>query len=143
MGNQFSKEEKNENTNNVNKAISWWISMKIGAIDTNVFKTNDQECNGFEDCCCIRRIMTALSYYNKISSQEPQKFIEFCDKYYSKQYLEDYIHFICNHKNDINALEIENTTCSSVNGCLSTTRHYRDRRVTEDNNNEIPHLCTD
>eukprot|EP01084_Bolivina_argentea_P186517 321497_1 len=71
-------------------------------IDTNIFKTNEEKCNGFNDCSSVKRIMTALSYYNKISSLKPHKFIDFCDKYYSKNYLEDYIHFICVHKNDMN-----------------------------------------
>eukprot|EP01084_Bolivina_argentea_P040762 75251_1 len=68
----------------------------------NVFQNNDDKCNGYKDCTFVKRIMTALSYYNKVSSQKPQQFITFCDKYYSKNYLQDYIHFICVHKNDIN-----------------------------------------
>eukprot|EP01084_Bolivina_argentea_P001365 2517_1 len=96
-------------------------------INTNVFQNIDRKCNGYNDCCYIKRIMTALSYYNRVSSEQPQIFIDFCDKYYAKKYLEDYIHFICIHKNDINKGKIKNTKCSSVTGCLSTTRHYRDR----------------
>eukprot|EP01084_Bolivina_argentea_P276373 471570_1 len=60
-------------------------------IDTNIFTTTDAECNGYNDCSCIKRLMATLSYYQKVSKQ-PQKFIDFCDKYYSKQYLQDYIH---------------------------------------------------
>eukprot|EP01084_Bolivina_argentea_P112243 200206_1 len=110
-------------------------------IDTRIFHSkNNNKCNGYNVCSCIKRIVTALSYYNKVSSQQAQTFIDFCHKYYPKEYSPDYIHCICMHKNDITKLQIEtNTACSSVNDCLSTTRHYRDRsKVTE-----APHLCID
>ncbi len=87
--------------------------------------SKQQKCNDYT-CSYLNRIKASLSYYNQISLNEPQKFIDFCDKYYSKQYLEDYIHVITVHKNDINKVEMENTKCSSVADCLSTTRHYRD-----------------
>eukprot|EP01084_Bolivina_argentea_P139113 244761_1 len=74
--------------------------------------------------------MTALSYYNKISPQKPQHFIDFCDTYYSKNYLQDYIHFICTHKNEMNKDETKNNTCM--------TRHYHD--IKNDQNIETPHL---
>eukprot|EP01084_Bolivina_argentea_P290222 498459_1 len=91
--------------------------------------------------------MTTLSYYSDIFSQKPNEFITFCDKYYSTNYLQDYIHIICIHKNDIIKDETKNETCTMVSGCLSTTRHYRDRTtnkdIENDNNNETPHLCVD
>eukprot|EP01084_Bolivina_argentea_P264184 447415_1 len=110
------------------------------SIDTSIFQIDEARCNGYNACSCIERIMTTLSYHKQISSQQPQTFIDFCDKYYSKQYLSDYIHLICVHKNDINKFEMENKTCSSINACLSTTRHYRDRAV---NDNAISHLYLD
>ncbi len=115
------------------------------ANDTNIFDANDIKCNGYNDCSCIKRIMTALSYYHKVSSsQEPQKFIEFCDKNYSKQYLDDYIHVRTVHQNDINKHEMENTTCTMVSSCVSTTRHYRDRSGKDNNNDdEAAHFCID
>eukprot|EP01084_Bolivina_argentea_P307362 531255_1 len=91
-------------------------------IDTNIFKTNEEKCNGFKECSFVKRIMTALLYYNKISSEKTQTFINFCDKYYSKHYLQDYIHAIDIHKNDINKDEKKTETCPMVSGCLSTTR---------------------
>ncbi len=106
-------------------------------IDTNIFQKNDNnnKCNGYNDCSCIKRIMAALSLYQKVSSQQPQEFIAFCDKYYSQQYLEDYTHCICVHKNDIYKDDMENKTCTMVSKCASTSRHYRDRAVKDDNNN--------
>eukprot|EP01084_Bolivina_argentea_P186516 321495_1 len=117
-------------------------------IDTSIFQTNKQKCNGFNDCSSVKRIMTALTYYNKILSQNTQKFIDFRDKYYSKNYLRDYIHFIDVHKNDINKDETKTETCPMVSSCVSTRRHYRDRNTNEDikndeNINEIPHLYVD
>eukprot|EP01084_Bolivina_argentea_P037193 68771_1 len=80
--------------------------------------------------------MTALSYYNEISSQEQDAFIDFCDNYYSRNYLQDYIHVICIHKNVINKDETK-----------TTTRHYRDRTtnqdIKKDENNGTPHLYVD
>eukprot|EP01084_Bolivina_argentea_P235178 395811_1 len=60
-------------------------------INKNIFNSNDNKCNGYNDCSCMKRIMAALSYYQQISSTQPQQFIDFCDTYYSKQYLQDYI----------------------------------------------------
>eukprot|EP01084_Bolivina_argentea_P112242 200205_1 len=80
--------------------------------------------------------MAALSYYQQLSLTQPQKFIDFCDKYYPKEYSPDYIHCISIHKNDMNKDEIENEkTCTMVSSCVSTTRHYRDRSVKDNNNN--------
>eukprot|EP01084_Bolivina_argentea_P047564 87650_1 len=101
-------------------------------IDTTVFKTSKKECNGCNDCPRIERIITALSYYDKLSSKDPNTFTSFCDKYYSKRYLEDYIHLISVHKNDASTDQLENKTCTGVRGCTSTTRHYRDRSQHED-----------
>eukprot|EP01084_Bolivina_argentea_P113051 201576_1 len=120
-------------------------------INTDIFKTNEspeETCNGYNDCCSVERIMAASSYYNQVSSQKPQAFINFCDKYYSKNYLQDYIHVIDIHKNDINKDEKKTETCPMVSGCVSTRRHYRDRNTNEDikndeNINEAPHLYVD
>eukprot|EP01084_Bolivina_argentea_P034554 63984_1 len=115
-------------------------------IDTKIFNINDKKCNGYNDCSFMTRITTTLSYYEDVSSQQPQKFIAFCDKYYSKQYLEDYIHCISVHKNDIYKDDMENKTkCTTVTKCASTNRHYRDRAVKDENNNnfETSHLYFD
>eukprot|EP01084_Bolivina_argentea_P259938 438824_1 len=93
------------NANKINGNITHGAKLDNfdGVYDIAMYENMNQEkCNGYIDCSFIKRIMTTLSYYNQVSSNEPQKFIDFCDKYYSKQYLEDYIHFICVHKNDIN-----------------------------------------
>eukprot|EP01084_Bolivina_argentea_P004729 8959_1 len=106
-------------------------------------------CNDFNDCSHTDRIMTTLSYYNTVSSQKSAEFIafiDFCNTDYSKQYLEDYIHFITVHKNDINKVEKETQTCSIVGGCSSTKRHYRDRSINDDSKqNDIvsQHMCVD
>eukprot|EP01084_Bolivina_argentea_P083523 151214_1 len=94
-------------------------------IDTQIFKKKKNKCNGISNCSYIKRIMTALSYYNKVSINEHQDFIEFFDKNYSFLFLEDYIHFMCVHKNNTKAMQYK--TCSSVNNCTATTRHYRNR----------------
>eukprot|EP01084_Bolivina_argentea_P096943 174257_1 len=104
-------------------------------IDKNIFNDNDKKCNGYNDCYCIKRLIAALSYYQKLYSQQPQTFIDFCDKYYSKQYLEDYVHCISVHKNDINNEDKDTKTCTMVTTCASTSRHYRDRAVKDENNN--------
>eukprot|EP01084_Bolivina_argentea_P228687 386184_1 len=119
------------------------MTEKVEAIDTNVFNINLNKCNGYNDCSCIKRIMTALAYYHKASSNDTQKFIDFCDKYYSKQYLQDYIHLRIMHKNDINKVEMESNICTMVGSCLSTRRHYRDRSVKDDNNIDAFHLYID
>eukprot|EP01084_Bolivina_argentea_P210762 358630_1 len=111
--------------------------------NTNDLNSSDMKCNGYNDCSCIKRIMKALSYYHKVSANEPQKFIDFCEKYYSKQYLDDYIHFRTVHKNYINKDETENTTCAMMSSCSSTTRHYRDRSVKDNKNDELSHIYID
>eukprot|EP01084_Bolivina_argentea_P022410 41652_1 len=113
------------------------MSQIIETINTNIFNIDGNECNGYNDCSFIKRIMTALAYYHNVSSNESQTFIYFCDKYYSKRYLQDYIHLMIVHKNDINknAMVITNKTCAMVSGCLSTTRHYRDRSVNDGTSN--------
>eukprot|EP01084_Bolivina_argentea_P025229 46925_1 len=113
------------------------MTQTMETVDPNIFNTNDNKCNGYNDCSCIKRLIIALSYYQKVSSQQPQNFIAFCDKYYSKQYLQDYIHSISVHKNDINKDDVENKTCTMVTKCASTSRHYRDRAVKDDNNDNI------
>eukprot|EP01084_Bolivina_argentea_P062312 113934_1 len=87
------------------------MSEKQHKIDTSIFQNNDNKCNGINDCSSVKRIMTALSYYNETSSQRPNDFITICDEYYSKNYLQDYIHFICVHKNDINKDQSKKETC--------------------------------
>eukprot|EP01084_Bolivina_argentea_P037194 68772_1 len=123
------------------------MTDKADIINTNIFKNNQQKCNGYNHCASVKRIMTALTYYNEIFSQKPDDFINFCDKYYSKNYLQDYIHVICIHKNVINKDETKTKTCRMVSGCLSTTRHYRDRTtnqdIKKDENNGTPHLYVD
>ncbi len=79
------------------------MTQTFDTIDTNIFKINELEekCNGYNDCSSVKRIMTALTYYNnKISSQKPQDFIDFCDKYKNVDY-QKYLHinvvFHCCH----------------------------------------------
>eukprot|EP01084_Bolivina_argentea_P291449 500914_1 len=106
----------------------------------------DKKCDGSDTCQAIQRLIPALSYYHQVSDR-PSKFIDYCNKHYSKQYLEDYIHFISLHKN--NRHEIQQNTkhrqCSNVNSCTSTLRHYRDReriRI-ENKNDQVSHMCID
>eukprot|EP01084_Bolivina_argentea_P072083 130917_1 len=110
-----------------------------------MFSNKEEICNGYSNCCYIKRIMTALSYYNDLSVNTPDGFIEFCDKYYDKQYLEDYIHFICVHKNDINSIKkLHSDSCLNVNGCVCTGRHFRDKSSRHDDaKNESDALCID
>eukprot|EP01084_Bolivina_argentea_P304712 526332_1 len=51
------------------------VDTKSNGFDCTLFNTNDNKCNGYNDCSSIKRIMTALPYYDKISSKQPQKFI--------------------------------------------------------------------
>eukprot|EP01084_Bolivina_argentea_P252648 424111_1 len=94
----ISNSSKNETTETPLNATE----KQHHTMNTSIFQNHDNKCNGYTDCCCIKRIMEALSYYQQLSSTQPQKFIDFCDTYYSKQYLQDYIHCMCIHKNDIN-----------------------------------------
>eukprot|EP01084_Bolivina_argentea_P113049 201572_1 len=120
----FKEGEKTDIQDGMRK---WHTYLCSAIINTNIFENDDQNCNGYDDCSSITRLMTILLYYSKTYSQNPNEFIDFCDKYYAKSYLKDYIHFICIHKNDINKNETENETCRMVSTCSSTTRHYRDR----------------
>eukprot|EP01084_Bolivina_argentea_P102242 183197_1 len=113
------------------------VNEKRNKFDSIIFENNDEKCNGLNNCSYVTRIMTALSYYDQVSPTNPEEFVDFCNKYYSSQYLQDYIHFICTHKNDTDkAQNTQNKQCMAVSGCLKTQRHYRDRtRTTLKNTN--------
>eukprot|EP01084_Bolivina_argentea_P195650 335581_1 len=102
MSQTFKKASNISNKNETIETPSNMTEKQHHTINTSIFQNNDTKCNGYNDCSYINRIMTALSYYQQLSSTQPQKFIDFCDTYYSKQYLPDYIHSMCIHKNDIN-----------------------------------------
>ncbi len=83
---------------NILRSMGCYVS---GTYNTCVNQHESQPCNNDYSNCSS---MTTLSYYNETASKEPKTFIDFCDKYYAKQYLQDYIHVITVHKNDINAM---------------------------------------
>eukprot|EP01084_Bolivina_argentea_P095950 172482_1 len=86
----ISNENKDEMDKNKTTETPSNMTEKQHVINTDIFDTNDNKCNGYNECSCIKRIMTALGYYQQISSTQAQKFIDFCDTHYSKQYLQDY-----------------------------------------------------
>ena len=105
------------------------------------------ECNGdtHEKCKAVDRIVTALRYYQELVlsastvkyGKDPRAvFNSFCNDLYPKgALLNDYIHWVMNHKDEqsINAIRKRlNFTCESAKQCGATTRHYRDR--TQDDN---------
>eukprot|EP01084_Bolivina_argentea_P193168 331447_1 len=108
-------------------------------IDVHLVQQSEQKCDGFTKCNSLQRIMEVLLYYNKVSTNNPQQFIDFCEKYYSKQYLEDYTHFISVHSKQ--SFEIE-PKCANIDNCLMTQRHYRDRTINE-NDNSLPNKYID
>eukprot|EP01084_Bolivina_argentea_P284088 486751_1 len=139
-GNKHSKSQAHNTYTNDAKIISNKHSKsEANKTDPNdkksIFKNGTNKCYGCYDCHHLERIIKALSYHSKMSLNEPNTFADFCDKYYSKQYLEDYIHFICVHGNDINDIQKlqTNDNCLNVNDCLCTKRHYQDRMLNDNN----------
>ena len=99
--------------------------MSEEIIDLKIFKDKKEECHGVGDCDHLLRIIAALKYYELNGKDE---FIEFCVKNYSSQSLEDYIHFICAHRNDLNEIANHNDfKCDNINHCQRTLRHFRER----------------
>eukprot|EP01084_Bolivina_argentea_P230971 389635_1 len=146
MGNKIHKSKSNKAESNNIKHDHSSIDTDIfkdseqiydhSRINTDIFKNSEQICNGYDNCCYLTRIMEAFSYHNILSSKHPEIFVDFCDRYYTKQYLEDYIHFMCVHKDDLNNIkQLQSNNCSKVNGCFLTQRHFRDRM----RNNEEKH----
>eukprot|EP01084_Bolivina_argentea_P025230 46927_1 len=120
------------------------MTQALRKIDKSIFRNkNNNTCNGYNDCDSVKRLMTALSIYQKVSAK-PQKFIRFCDSYYSQQYLQDYVHCISVHKNDINKDDMNTKTCT-LTKCASTSRHYRDRadKGESNDNSATSHLYFD
>ena len=65
-------------------------------------------------------------------------FTDFCEKVYPKKYfLNDYIHWVLHHKDEAEITQLRSNLhfiCESAKLCGATTRHYRDRRVTTNEN---------
>ena len=107
-------------------------------------KIDDEDhCHGdtHEKCKAVERIVAALRYYQHLVlspnttkyGKEPRAvFDTFCEDLYPKGImLNDYIHWVLNHKDErsIDAIRIRlNFVCDSAKKCRATTRHYRDRR---------------
>ena len=108
---------------------------------------DDDECHGdtHEKCKAVDRIITALRYYQQLVlsantvkyGKDPRAvFNTFCNDLYPKgAMLNDYIHWVMNHKDEQSMKAIRkqlNFVCDSAKNCGATTRHYRDR--TQDGN---------
>eukprot|EP01084_Bolivina_argentea_P183908 317295_1 len=108
-------------------------NMKVNnTTNLNILKTNDKECNSYNNCSYLKRLMTALSHYHTLSPENTDQCVDFINTHYPKQYLQDYIHFICVHKNDIDKINnMIKTICTNSNTCFSTQRHFRDRMQNE------------
>ena len=89
----------------------------------------------------MERIVAALKYYQhlvlstnttKYETDPWAVFNTFCEDLYPKGVmLNDYIHWVLNHKDErsIDAIRKRlNFVCDSAKKCGATTRHYRDRR---------------
>ena len=118
------------------------------SIDLKLFEQNEQrKCICFSDCSHLLRIMSSLKYYQLLISPSSLSsssykgrsgrdvFIQFCDEIYSTQCLEDYIHFICEHSNDINKIiDGLESKCNNINECEWTQRHFRNRNYSQKEN---------
>ena len=120
-------------------------------IDLKVFENiaEDDHCDGKhgKHCQCMVRVTAALDYYgvlvigalgNQLVDDPKAVFTDFCEKVYPKKYfLNDYIHWVLHHKDEEEITKLRSSLhfiCESAKLCGATTRHYRDRRVTTDEN---------
>ena len=114
-------------------------------MDFALFKhiQDDVHCDGstHEKCKAVERIIAALRYYQhlvlspnaaKYGKDARILFHTFCEDLYPKGVmLNDYIHWVLNHKDEESIYAIRkrlNYVCDSAKKCSATTRHYRDRR---------------
>eukprot|EP01084_Bolivina_argentea_P291447 500911_1 len=117
---------------------------KKSAFNFSIFKERhriyDGECLVIKDCISIKRLSTALKYYSLldiISNSKNQKlFADFTKKVYT-QLLDDYVHLVNHHADDLNHINkmLKNRKrfgeCD-VKKCQFTSRHYENG-----NNNNI------
>eukprot|EP01084_Bolivina_argentea_P145990 255758_1 len=109
------------------------LNDKNETIDLEIFREYKHECNGHNKCSYLSRMICALRYYQL---QTGTTFIEFCVDVYGQQCLDDYIHFICNHINNINQLNNNNCKCTNITRCKFRTNHLRKRNEAAKNSNE-------
>eukprot|EP01084_Bolivina_argentea_P299052 515466_1 len=124
-----------------------------------IFEENTQECNLrqtdneidkmniISQCAYALRISKALKYYQlllsqTLSSSSTQIFLAFINNSYS-MFIDDYIHLISEHSNDIMAINKDLQTnhgfkCD-ISNCQITRRRYENRNEGVNNNNTLDH----
>eukprot|EP01084_Bolivina_argentea_P282866 484316_1 len=139
----MKKETENNNERNCNVCTLINISQshscemcgsqkeKKARISDQSFEPNisNNTCS-YEDCGALNHLMTALKYYESIRDTKYQLFDEYCDEKYPN-ILNDYIHFILCHSNqieEINKSILHNNGCGHCNitECAVFNRYYND-----------------
>eukprot|EP01084_Bolivina_argentea_P010908 20359_1 len=113
-------------------------------VDFKILTQKQQKCNKSNDrkgiianCSHLFRIAYSLKHYQTLSSSN-DKFMQFISNKY-KMCLDDYIHLICVHSDDLNQItkdlmvKYNVNPCNHIDKCQCTYRHYRDRCKKNDN----------
>eukprot|EP01084_Bolivina_argentea_P282869 484321_1 len=94
-------------------------------------------CVSIEDCNALNHLMSGLKYYESIKNTKQESFDEYCDETYPN-ILNDYIHFILCHSNQIeeinkSILHNNDSDHCNITECGVFNRHYNDsgRRMTD------------
>ena len=107
--------------------------------DLSVFHDESQnDCNGKSDinnCVSLKRLVVSLNYYTKLSQNYQQNediFLLFIKEVY-KQFIDDYIHFMNDHKNKLSASNKDlSTTECDMDKCSFTVRHFDEDNIDQD-----------
>eukprot|EP01084_Bolivina_argentea_P295563 508891_1 len=123
-------------------------SKSTQKIDFESFQSTESKCNAsqqdlniVQNCTYLIRIVGALQYYQlllrgrKDNSSGKAVFIEFMHEIYGHQCLNDYIHLICQHNDDLNAISavlkeeyhLNVEQCQQKFGCVYSVHHYSRR----------------
>ena len=117
------------------------------SFDVNIFQQSSAQMRSCSDkpdhCIVIKRVLTALSYYNRLDTNNNANdrliFNNFMDAIYKYQVYDDKFHFTKFHQNDIESIIELAISSHSCKPCDLCTCSYSDRhfRVCQQQSNDI------
>eukprot|EP01084_Bolivina_argentea_P074984 135993_1 len=119
---------------------------RVNSVDVDMCRHHHQICDStVQNCQCILRIIKSIEYYHTLNITNNQKhqnkLVKFCKETY-KCLLDDYIHLITKHNNDLDQIFTIMTSEFNINfcnlfSCTSTINHHRNRTKYGKNSHQI------
>eukprot|EP01084_Bolivina_argentea_P083788 151683_1 len=124
-----NKQSKSEYSKSLKKH-----NLKINK-NVDIFQHDNNKCfgnDGTDDCDALHRLTQALQYHSVMNQEE---FTDFCVNNY-KNALNDHIHFMTVHSNQIEKIHNKLIHNNNISGCTLSkcnvfVRHYRNARGTQ------------